>query len=35
MQKCPESSDFECFKTRYELFFFFYDVLYDILREDW
>ena len=34
MQKCPESSDFECFKTRYKLFFF-YDVLYDILREDW
>ena len=34
MQNCPESSDFEGFKTRYELVFF-YDVLYDILREDW
>ena len=34
MQNCPESSDFEWFKTRYELVFF-YDVLYDILREDW
>ena len=22
MQNCPESSDFECFKTRYELVFF-------------
>ena len=32
MQDCSESSDFECFKTRYELVS--YDVLYDILRED-